>query len=158
MQKLKYPLVALCIIYLFLIFLVSCAKPHQVEFLSQACIVPVSGYEYKTCEPIVLIIDQERYVIPKDFETDLASIPRLLWPVLSPRYTSFVEPAILHDYLYQCAGFNNRKYADEILYSALLSKNVTKFTAIKFYIGVRLFGAFHYNNSFDMNCMRTFNV
>jgi hypothetical protein len=93
-----------------------------------------------------VIIDDKTYVIPKDFETDLASIPRVLWPIFAPQYSGFVAPAILHDYLYRCNNNITRLHADEILYSALITENVSPFTASKFYIGVRLFGGTHYVN------------
>ncbi len=96
-----------------------------------------------------VLIDGDSYVIPKDFKTDLASIPRLLWPILAPQYAGFVAPAILHDYLYSCRHMVTRKYADQVLYSALLAEGVTKFTAIKFYLGVRLFGVFHFKDHND---------
>ncbi len=91
-----------------------------------------------------VIIDDKKYTVPKDFETDLASVPRLLWPIFAPQYSGFVAPAILHDYLYRCPNDITRQFADEVLYSALITENVTAFTASKFYLGVRLFGASHF--------------
>lgn len=89
-------------------------------------------------------IDGKPYIIPKDFKTDLASIPRILWPIIAPQYSGFVSPAILHDYLYRCNNNFSRQFIDEILYSALITMNVTPFTASKFYLGVRLFGDSHF--------------
>lgn len=93
-----------------------------------------------------VIIDDKKYTVPKDFETDLASVPRLLWPIFAPQYSGFVAPAILHDYLYRCPNDITRQFADEVLYSALITENVTAFTASKFYLGVRLFGASHFEH------------
>lgn len=126
--------------------MVGCATFHPVKFLNQACIVPFKGYDYKTCKALRVTIDDKKYVVPKDFETDLASVPRLLWPIFAPQYSGFVAPAILHDYLYRCSNNITRKYADEVLYSALITENVTAFTASKFYLGVRLFGASHFEH------------
>ncbi len=126
--------------------MVGCAKFHPIKFIDEACIIPFEGYEYKTCKAMRVTIDDKKYIIPKDFETDLASVPRLLWPIFAPQYSGFVAPAILHDYLYRCNAHITRKYADEVLYSALISENVTPFTASKFYIGVRLFGGSHYEH------------
>lgn len=36
-----------------------------------------------------------------DFYTDLASIPRFLWPIVSPYDYYMLVPAIAHDYLYR---------------------------------------------------------
>ncbi len=91
-------------------------------------------------------IDDKKYIIPKSFETDLASIPRLLWPLFAPQYSGFVAPAILHDYLYRCPNDISREFADEVLYSALIVENVSPFTASKFYLGVRLFGHSHFKH------------
>lgn len=37
-------------------------------------------------------------IVPRGFQCDLASIPRLLWPLLPPG--EYDEAAVLHDYLY----------------------------------------------------------
>ncbi len=108
--------------------------------------MPVIGYEYKTCKSIRVTIDDKKYMVPKGFETDLASVPRILWPILAPQYSGFVAPAILHDYLYHCGNKITRQFADEVMYSALISENVTPFIASKFYLGVRLFGGAHFEH------------
>ena len=126
--------------------MVGCAHFHRVKFIDNACIVPMKGYEYKTCKNMKVTIDDKKYVVPKGFETDLASIPRILWPIFAPQYSGFVAPAILHDYLYRCNNNITRQFADEVLYSALITEDVTPFTASKFYLGVRLFGGSHYIN------------
>lgn len=146
MRIIRHGLVFICSIYLSLIFMVGCAHFHQVIFLNEACIKPFKGYYYRTCQRMRVTIDDHKYIIPKNFETDLASIPRFLWPILAPQYTGFVAPAILHDYLYRCNPHGDRQFADEVLYSALITENVTPFTASKFYLGVRLFGGTHYDN------------
>ena len=126
--------------------MVGCSHFHKVNFLNEACIIPDNGYNYFTCDNINVEIDGKKLTIPKHFQTDLASIPRPLWAIFAPQYSGFIAPAILHDYLYQCNN-TTRKYADEILYSALIAKNVSSFTASKFYTGVRLFGGFNFKNN-----------
>ncbi len=126
--------------------MVWCANFHSVKFLNQACIIPFHGYDYKTCRIMRVTIDDKKYSVPKNFETDLASIPRIIWPIFAPQYSDFVAPAILHDYLYRCNNAITRKFADEVLYSALITKNVSPIMASKFYIGVRLFGESHFIN------------
>lgn len=126
--------------------MIGTAHFHQIIFLNEACIIPLKGYEYRTCSPVRVIIDGKNYTIPKDFKTDLATIPRILWPVLSPQYSGFVAAAILHDYLYRCNNYITRQFADEVLYSALITQNVSPFTASKFYLGVRLLGDSHFIN------------
>lgn len=145
MKRLRQGLVGFIVIYLMLAYMVGCSHFHHVEFLNDACIIPFHKYDYRTCEIIQVEVDGVFYNIPKNFKTDLASIPRVLWPVFAPQYSGFVAPAILHDYYYRCNNSITRKYADEVLYSALISQNVSALTASKFYIGVRLFGGFHFN-------------
>lgn len=147
MKRLRQGLVCIALVYLLLAYMVGCSHFHQVEFLNEACIKPFHDYDYRTCELMRVKVDGNKINIPKNFETDLASIPRMLWPIFAPQYSGFVAPAILHDYLYRCHSGVTRKFADEVLYSALISENVTPFTASKFYVGVRLFGGFHFNKA-----------
>ena len=53
----------------------------------------VKKYRYKMRDGTVL-------VIPKGFEFDGASIPRPLWPLLSPTGL-FLIPSLFHDYAYK---------------------------------------------------------
>lgn len=45
----------------------------------------------------------EPIVIPEEFDFDLASIPRWLWPIIGPHELS-IEAPLLHDYIYHYAG------------------------------------------------------
>lgn len=153
MKLIRHGLVFLASIYMFLVCMVGCANFHQVIFLNEACIKPYEGYDYRTCDAMKVKIDGEKYIVPKDFKTDLASIPRPLWPIFAPQYSGFVAPAILHDYLYRCDLPVTRQYADEVLYSALITENVTAWTAAKFYMAVRLFGSSHFEHKVNCNGM-----
>jgi len=146
-MRLNKILVFLSIFYVCIASISSCAPAHSLQFKERVCIKPFNHYDYLTCQDMQVTIDGKRYVIPKNFETDLASIPRFMWPILSPRYSPFVYPSILHDYLYSCGNLGDRKWADEALYSALRSEGVSKYTAMKFYLGVRVFGAIHYDKN-----------
>ncbi len=143
MKFIRQGLVIIACIYLTLTIMAGCAHFHQITFLNEACIKPHHRYDYLTCEKMGVEIDGKRIVIPKNFKTDLASIPRMFWPFLAPQYSGFVAPAILHDYLYRCSN-TSRVYADEALYSALITEDVTAFTASKFFVAVRLFGRSHF--------------
>ena len=147
MRFIRHGLVFTTSFYLSLAFMVGCAHFHQVIFLNEACIKPYHEYEYRTCDPMRVTIDGKKYVVYKNFKTDLASIPRFLWPIFAPQYAGFVAPSILHDYLYRCHTRNSRQFSDEVLYSALLAEGVTTFTAAKFYMAVRLFGSSHFGKN-----------
>lgn len=146
MKIVRHGMVFLFSVYLSLLFIVGCAQFHQVIFQNEACIIPLKGYNYRTCKPIKVKIDGKQFIIPKNFKTDLASIPRILWPIFAPQYAGFVSPAILHDYLYRCNNNITRQFADEVLYSALIIEGVSSFTASKFFLAVRLFGESHFTH------------
>lgn len=120
---------------------------HTVKFENEPCLTPYYRYIYKTCDDYHFKIDQDEYVIKKGFHTDLASIPRFMWSFLSPRYSNFVAPAIIHDYLYNIETEKGRKYADDVLFSALRTNGVSYYTALKFWLGVRSFGWIHFKKN-----------
>ena len=131
--------------------LLSCgihpSNEHTVTIFQEACIVPYTDFIYKTGESITFKVDKESFLIPKGFETDLASIPRWYWTFLSPQYSAFVTPSIIHDYFYRCSNLKSRKFADEVFYYALKNKGVSDYTAAKFFLAVRLFGAHSYSKT-----------
>lgn len=119
-------------------------KIHDIKIINEPCITPYYRYTYKTCNDLDVFIDNDKITVPSGFHTDLASIPRFMWAILSPRYSAFIAPAIIHDYLYSIKTKKGRKYADDVLLSALLENNVSYYTSMKFYYGVRLFGWLHF--------------
>lgn len=56
--------------------------------------------------------------VPEGTDTDLATVPRLLWPLIPPHDPGFAAAFVLHDYLCRWHGFS-RVMADAILYEAL---------------------------------------
>lgn len=117
---------------------------YCVFFSANCCITPCDGYIYCLCEDICVIANDVEMRIPKGFKTDLATIPRILWPIIAPQFTNIVRPAILHDYMYAHGVASNRKFADDVLYSCLRAHKVSLFISLSFWLGVRLFGYFHY--------------
>lgn len=120
---------------------------HNVKIHNDGCIYPETRYTYKTGNKISFQVDGELFVIPANFETDLASIPRWYWSILAPQYSAFMTPSIIHDYFYRCSNAETRNFADEVLYYSLINNGVSKITAYEFYIAVRLFGAHSYFKS-----------
>ena len=153
MRILGYGLAFTIIIYITLSLLIISVPVHEIDFINETCIKPYKNYDYHTCDDMHVLIDGDYYVIPKGFKTDLASIPRVLWSIIAPQYTNYVAPAILHDYLYSCGNIGSRKWADEILYNALISEDVSKSTSLKFYFSVRIFGANHFDEHNEL-CTR----
>lgn len=78
--------------------------------------------------------------VPERFETDLASVPRLLWPVVGPHELS-PGAAVVHDYLYRRGGPVTRREADRLLREiALEHPHVAKWRVDVAYYALRLFG------------------
>ena len=118
-----------------------------VVFHNSVCIKPHMGYHYQTCHPITVSINNFTIIIPKGFDTDLASIPRWLWVIIAPTRSDFIAPSILHDYLYTCNQGLRRRSIDTIFLSALLSAGVSTFTAHEMYWAVREFGGNHFDEN-----------
>lgn len=147
MKKLKSKL----IVFFLSVFLTSCFFPNDnfhVYFLDDPCIMPYKGYTYVTCDRISLIINHDgsftTLTIPARFPTDLASIPRWLWPIIAPTRSDLMMAAILHDYLYGAHTGFTRYQIDVIFLQSLLESGAPKFRAYEMYFAVRIFGASHF--------------
>jgi hypothetical protein len=151
MKTLRAITIVITILYIPVSCTLSHRESHSIFFLTEVCIKPYKMYDYLTCDTLKVSIDGVIYYVPKNFKTNLASIPRVLWSLIPPQFTSFVAPAILHDFLYNCPGNLNRRYADEVLYSALRAEGVSPLTAVKFYLAVRWFGAINFQGGRDCN-------
>lgn len=73
-------------------------------------------------------------IVPKDFITDGASVPRVLWWFLDPATEAF-EAAIVHDYLLQI----NDKQAHEEFYRQLRKYSVALYKAYPAFLAVKTF-------------------
>src|SRR5690606_21332685 len=96
------------------------------------------------------------FLIPANFEFDLASIPRFFWPIISSFELSIVDP-LIHNYFYRYEGNNpchtassdtqeglvsqrvTRPQADEIFYNLMLLEGIPKWKAQIAYRVVRVF-------------------
>lgn len=92
-------------------------------------------------------------VVPKDFITDLASIPNVANPIF-PKHGLYDSGAILHDYLY--SGYSiyniNRADSDYIFNYVISACGVDKTTAETMYKTVKFFGESHYvRNKYNGN-------
>jgi Protein of unknown function (DUF1353) len=89
----------------------------------------------------------KRLVIPPNFETDWASIPRLFWSLYPPHWKPYRTPSLIHDYLYADQKIiTSRAFADAEFRRQLIATNkVHKRTAWLFWACVRLFGQARWN-------------
>jgi Protein of unknown function (DUF1353) len=79
--------------------------------------------------------------VPREFVTDLASIPGPFLPFVSP-FGAHAGAAILHDYMYRAPEqrFRGRAKADKIFYEAMVTSGVPFWRAIIVYFAVRTGG------------------
>ena len=135
---------------LLMLSLSGCSSSERLEtaFLTTTCIKPLHGYHYKTCNEVVFKINEERLVIPPEFETDLASIPKIAWPIMAPAHSSLIRPAIVHDWLYRKTCIFSRFQTDLIFYHMLRNDGVSKFEASIMYYAVRWFGWNYYSEDY----------
>ena len=82
-------------------------------------------------------------VVPKNFTTDFASVPRFFW-ILIPPDGLYTQAAVLHDYTYHKKLYA-RKYCDEIFLEAMQVLKVGKFKRWLMYQAVRRFGWIGWN-------------
>lgn len=79
------------------------------------------------------------YLIPTGFVTDLASIPRIFWPILAP-FWSYAKASVLHDYLLD-SGYDP-VFATKMFREAMESTGVNKIQIFFIYWSVRIYFIF----------------
>ena len=120
----------------------------HTAFSSETCIRPMIEYHYQTCNRINFTINNNQFYIPANFETDLASIPKVIWPIMAPAHSSLIRPAIVHDWFYRKTCDFTRHETDLIFYHMLRNEGVSKFRASIMYYAVRIFGTNYYNEDY----------
>ena len=87
-------------------------------------------------------ISHSGLIVPAGFESDGASVPRLLWGVVFPRDDRrALFGAIVHDFIYRTHPDGwTRADADETFLYLLQQGGVSYVRRIRAYIGVRCFG------------------
>lgn len=82
--------------------------------------------------------------VPKGFVTDFASVPRIIWPIISPVDTH-AKAAVVHDYCYSTALYS-RKRSDQIFLEALTVLKVSYLKRMIMYRSVRMIGWYPWRN------------
>lgn len=82
------------------------------------------------------------FLIPRYFESDGASVPRMFWRIVFPNSDSHVTTAgICHDFIYRAQPSDwTRKEADRMFLSLLIEFGAGLFAAKCAYYAVRWFG------------------
>jgi hypothetical protein len=117
-------------------------------FHTAVCIKPYKRYEYHVCHDIEFTVNHKKFTIPKGFKTDLASIPRSAWSVISPAHSAVIRGAIVHDWFYRKTCDFDRKQTDIIFYHMLINDGLWPLTAGVMYYAVRWFGGKYYNEDY----------
>jgi hypothetical protein len=120
----------------------------HTEFASACCIKPYYGYHYLTCKKIKFFVNYRDFEIPANFETDLASIPKVVWPIMAPAHSSLIRAAIVHDWFYRKTCDFTRYETDLIFYHMLKNDGVSTIRASIMYYAVRWFGWNYYNEDY----------
>ena len=136
--------------FMFAILLSTCSPNENINFLNELNLSPVTDGVFELERKFIIQIDSETIIIPKGFQSDFASIPRVFWPVQSPYDYKNIAPAILHDYQYTCPNNLSRSKIDSIFYSALIDNRVNPVVAYAFWLAVRVGGDSHFNK--DNHC------
>lgn len=116
-------------------------KPLKTGFFYTPIIVQWSDNykKFKVVEPISMDLDDDSFMIPKDFRTDFGSIPLIFKPFFNP-IGKEVPAYVLHDYL--CSQSNKglyiRELADKKLEEALAYLGTSIYRRKMIYFGVRV--------------------
>lgn len=142
-------LLIICVVFFGVRHITGSVRDFNVTVINRAAILPDEGYSYVTSSALRFSVDGEYASVPKGFKTDLATIPRWYWSIISPARSDLITASIIHDYLYTCPGMISRLDADSIFYHALINDGVTEYVAGKMFFAVRLFGKSHFNYGID---------
>jgi len=119
---------------------------HSVDIIEKSPLYPYDNYDYMTTEESYFVIDGVVMEVPAYFRTDFASIPSSLWFIDAPYKSSFVYPAIWHDFMYSCNTTMPRKQIDDVFFWLLRYEQNSLYTSLKMYLAVRVFGGSYFNN------------
>jgi len=93
---------------------------------------------FQTLDDYTFFTEGKFIIIPKGYETDFATVPRLLWSLLPP-LGKHNPAALVHDWLYDNRE-GTRSQADKIFLKLMLEYDVHPLAAYAMYYGVRIGG------------------
>ena len=118
-------------------------NPHFIGTLE---LIPrPDGRDYRLAHPFGYWSELTGPVhVPREFVTDLASVPQIFWNILPP-FGKYQEAAVVHDYLYRTHLFS-RYIADRVLLAGMKVRRVPGWQRFLIFWAVRLFGWGPWNN------------
>ena len=127
-------------------------KKQPRNFLERLLFVFLqSPYVFETVRDIKEELSTgETIIIPAGYETDLSSVPPILWGLLPP-FGCFIRGALVHDWIYsedykreEMGDYKNRLFADREMLIISNRDNSNKVDNYLRYYSVRLFGKWVY--------------
>lgn len=118
---------------------------QPMNYLSKIYVELLAGKQSDVIETVAEVLvesDNLYFRIPKGFRSDLASIPRFLWRILSP-WGPWRRAAVVHDYLYRELRPGKIR-SDRIFYNLMIHDRVCKSAALIIWIGVAVGGFYAY--------------
>lgn len=117
------------------------------SFTTPAVLELLDHYKWKVWEPFSFYYGEKEkpiftIVVPTGYETDLASVPRILWAIFPP-HGKYAKAAIIHDFMYDKA-LKTKEQADKAFYEGMLVLGVPKWKAKILYWGAKFFGKGNY--------------
>lgn len=79
--------------------------------------------------------------VPVGYETDLASVPRIVWSIIRPDDPTVRRAAVIHDYIYtNLTNYITKKEADDLFHVMLLEDCTYPLKARVMWCAVRVGG------------------
>lgn len=97
--------------------------------------------EWVVTRDFTFYVDGTKYTVPKGFKTNLASTPRVLWPLFPPSGI-YTEASVAHDWLYHTEVIPFNK-ADKVYQEICELCGTSKVRSKSMYLGLRSFGWLH---------------
>lgn len=114
-----------------------------MPFRSKTEVTFEDGHNWRLCIPLIYETHSgDTITVPCDFETDFASIPRVLWSLFPPA-GPWAPAAVVHDFLYR-NGLVSRAEADGIFRDASEDLGVPAWVRWSMYTALRAAGGAAY--------------
>jgi len=110
---------------------------YHSKLLTEFHVKPDKGRRWTLTAPFSFSVDGQEYVVPINFWTDFASVPRIIWPLISP-YDLGVGP-IPHDFGY-FTGRKDKDYWDRVLLACGEKDKVVGWKRVAAFYAVDWFG------------------
>lgn len=99
-------------------------KISNIYELRRVIVKPLNKNQYELHEDYYYELPSKEGKVPKGYNTDGATIPRIFWSLFPPKSPEYLSAAVIHDYL--CSRATHSKYkktayaeADQVFNEAL---------------------------------------